>query len=139
MVSIATFELLNIELLIDGRPTGTGSVSDIIIFHELPTTDSVGVSLHEVWFNGVQEDFFSSAGLSTSTFSFNILSEPPPRFLSALTDLSFGSQGDGSSYVTGTSRGIPFTVKVIPEPSTITLAWIGVLIAGATRRRTRVR
>ena len=138
-VSIATFELLNIELLIDGRPTGTGSVGDIIIFHELSLSDSVGVSLHEVSFNGVEEDFTSSARLSTSTFSFDGLSERPPKFLSALTTRGVGTQSETSSYGTGTSRGTAFTVKVIPEPSTFVLGLIGVLVVGVTRRRARVR
>ena len=138
-VRVATFELLNLELLIDGTPAVTGSENDIITFIELPTTDSVGVSLHEVSFNGVEEDFTSIVGLSTSTFSLDGVSDRPPKFLSTLTDSGFGGQSETSSYGTGTSRGTAFTVKVIPEPSTFVLGLIGVLFVGVTRRRARVR
>ena len=92
-----------------------------------------------MFFNGVDEEFFTSAQLPTSTFTFTGNSETPPIFPPAMILSTTGTGGGGSSYSTFVEGGDIVRATLIPEPSTFVLTLLGILGVAMTRRRTRSR
>ena len=122
----ARFALFSVELLIDGvesASVGDGTIS----FRELATSDSVSISLDEVFFNDTDEPFSASIRLPMSTFAFQDVFESPPLFPPAMTITLGSSVREGSSYRTSKESGATVTATVVPEPSACLLMFLAIL------------
>ena len=132
------FNLSDAVLLIDGVPA-TVLNGRRMFFGDRDSRDLVSISLDEVEFNGVREQFFTGTGLPASTFTFATDFESPPLFSETKTITGGGATSESSSYFTVVSLGTTVTVNVIPEPSTFILGLFAILGAGIICWRNRIR
>lgn len=96
----------------------------------LATTDTTG---NEGWFNG---DLYSSSAVTAPGVTFN-----PPGFVAHTIDAAYapGSTFSGT-YIPGYAFDVVGNVSPVPEPSSLSLALTGVLLAAGTmlaQRRSR--
>ena len=118
--SHARFDLSAAVLLIDGEmPVSFGRAR--VGFSESVGKDGIDISIRDVIFNGVAEEFVTTAQLPTSTFTLTGDSAMPPLFPPAMIRSTTGSVSGRSSYATFVEGGAFVTATLIPEPSSFVL------------------
>ena len=134
----ARFELSEVVLLIDGEEPGSLGRARVGFF-EFLRADEIDISIDDVFFNGVAEEFLTGAKLPTSTFTLTGDSATPPLFPPAMILSTTGAEAGGSSYGTFVEGGTFVRASLIPEPSTFLLMLLGMLGAGTSLWRNRCR